>query len=121
MKLISLISCSLLTTGIVTISPLVVAQTAIRNLTDTRAITISGQVKSVVGNDFILADSTGQVIVDAGPRWWREINLSVGEYITVVGEYDRGEFDAFSITRSNGQVMQIRPQSGPPPWAGKKD
>jgi hypothetical protein len=45
----------------------------------------------------------------------------VGEYLTVVGEYDEGEFDAFSITRPNGQVMQIRPQFGPPPWAVKKD
>ncbi|TRU29698.1 MAG: NirD/YgiW/YdeI family stress tolerance protein [Microcystis aeruginosa Ma_SC_T_19800800_S464] len=121
MKLISLISFSLLTAGIITLSPLVVAQTAISSLRDTRTITISGQVKSVVGNDFILADHTGQVIVDAGPRWWQEINVSVGEYLTVVGEYDEGEFDAFSITRPNGQVMQIRPQFGPPPWAVKKD
>ncbi|OKH24636.1 DNA-binding protein [Chroogloeocystis siderophila] len=81
--------------------------------------TISGRVTSVVGNDFILEDESGQIIVDAGPRWWQQINISPGEQVTVNGELGRGgEFDAFSITRANGTVIQIRPAQGPPPWAG---
>ncbi|PPS42725.1 DNA-binding protein [Chroococcidiopsis sp. TS-821] len=82
-------------------------------------ITISGRVTSVVGNDFILEDDSGQIVVDAGPRWWQEIDVSPGEQVTVNGELGRGgEFDAFSITRADGTVIQIRPAQGPPPWAG---
>jgi hypothetical protein len=46
-----------------------VAQTQIGDLQQNRGITISGQVGSVVGNDFTLSDGTGEIIVDAGPRW----------------------------------------------------
>ncbi|PMB22466.1 DNA-binding protein [Fischerella thermalis] len=82
-------------------------------------ITVSGKVTQAVGNNFIIDDSTGQLIVDAGPRWWREINLKPGELVTVTGELGRGgELDAFSITREDGSVVDIRPTQGPPPWAG---
>jgi uncharacterized protein YdeI (BOF family) len=95
------------------------AQTAIQDLqrNDT-SITIAGVVRSVVGNEFILDDGTGQLIVDAGPRWYQEINLSQGEQVTVAGEYDDYDFDAYRITRENGEVITIRDGSGPPPWAG---
>ncbi len=82
-------------------------------------INVSGKVTQIVGNDFIIDDGTGQLIVDAGPRWWREINLKPGEQVTVRGELGRGgELDAFSITRADGSVIDIRPPQGPPPWAG---
>ncbi|MEQ8974766.1 MAG: NirD/YgiW/YdeI family stress tolerance protein [Coleofasciculus sp. C1-SOL-03] len=100
---------------------IVQAQTPIRELERSRGITLSGTVVSVVGNDFILDDGTGQIIVDAGPRWWQEINLSAGEKVTVIGEIDEGEFDAFSITRSDGSLINIRPSEGPPPWAGNRN
>jgi hypothetical protein len=96
------------------------ATTPISELQKTEGITISGEVKSVVGNDFTLDDGTGEIIVDAGPRWWQEINLSPGESVTVVGEMGRDEFDAFSITRDNGQTIQIRHAEGPPPWEGQR-
>jgi hypothetical protein len=102
-------------------TPLMVkATTPISELQKTEGITISGEVKSVVGNDFTLDDGTGEIIVDAGPRWWREIDLSPGESVTVVGEMGRDEFDAFSITRGNGQTIEIRPAEGPPPWEGQR-
>jgi uncharacterized protein YdeI (BOF family) len=87
----------------------------------TRGTTISGKVVSVVGNDFTLGDGSGEIIVDAGPRWWREINLQPGERVSVRGEVSdkSGEFDAFSITRANGTTIEIRPADGPPPWSGK--
>jgi hypothetical protein len=58
------------------------------------------------------------VIVDAGPRWYRQIDLTAGERVTIVGEYDDEDFDAYRITRDNGEVIQIREAGGPPPWAG---
>ena len=105
--------------SVVAIPVLVQAQTRIAGLQRDRSITISGQVVSVVGNNFTLNDGTGQIIVDAGPRWWREINLSPGEQVTVTGELgEKGEFDAFNIRRANGSTIEIRSPNGPPPWAG---
>jgi uncharacterized protein YdeI (BOF family) len=95
-------------------------QTRIQDLRRTNDLVITGQVVSIVGNNFTLDDGSGQIIVDAGPRWYREINLNQGEQVTVVGELsDRSdEFDAFSIQRADGSVIEIRPAEGPPPWAG---
>lgn len=117
---------TLLTVALTLIAPVpylsnsVAAQTRIRDLQSiSPGVTVSGTVAQVVGNSFVLEDSSGQLIVDAGPRWWQPITLTLGERVTVRGEIGRsGEFDAFSITRSNGSVINIRPAEGPPPWAG---
>jgi Bacterial OB fold (BOF) protein len=84
-----------------------------------RGTTISGEVVSVVGNDFILSDGSGEIIVDAGPTWWHNIDVKPGEQVTVIGEVSKksNEFDAFSITRGDGSTIDIRPADGPPPWA----
>jgi uncharacterized protein YdeI (BOF family) len=94
------------------------AQTPIRDLQRNAGVTISGEIQSIVGNEFILEDDTGEIIVDAGPRWYHQLSLRSGERVTVVGEYDDDDFDAFSITRSNGDTIRIREAGGPPPWAG---
>lgn len=96
------------------------AQIQIRDLQRQPGTSIAGEIRSVVGNQFILADGTGQIIVDAGPRWYQQLDLSAGERVTVNGEYDDNaeEFEAYSITRNNGVVIQIRPPGGLPPWAG---
>jgi len=68
-----------------------------------------------------LSDGSGEIIVDAGSRWWREINLKSGERVYVVGEVSKksGEFEAFSITRANGSTIEIRPADGSPFRSGK--
>jgi hypothetical protein len=94
-------------------------RTNIGDLQRSNGLTIAGRVVSVVGNSFTLEDGSGQIIVDAGPRWWQPVTLAPGERVTVVGELGRsGEFDAFSITRANGSIVKIRSPQGPPPWAG---
>jgi len=97
-----------------------VAQTVtpIGQLTRYQGITLRGTIRRVVGNDFILDDGTGQILVDAGPRWYHRLNLREGEQVTVVGKYDDDDFDALRIIRANGEVVEIRPQVGPPPWSG---
>jgi uncharacterized protein YdeI (BOF family) len=96
--------------------------TRIENLRQTQGIILEGEVGSIVGNDFILNDGSGEVIVDAGPRWWQQLDLSAGEQVSVTGEAGRsGEFDAFSITRADGTVIEIRSPEGPPPWSGGRD
>jgi hypothetical protein len=97
------------------------AQVSIRDLQSNPGISISGEIQSVVGNEFILDDGTGQVIVDAGPRWYHQLDFTSGEQVTVVGEYDDGDFDAHTITRDNGEVIQIRQSGGLPPWAGGRE
>ncbi len=69
-------------------------------------------------NEWILQTASGVVLVDAGPLWYHTIPVAMGETLTVVGEFDNGEFDAFSITRADGTVVPIRDPQGPPPWAG---
>ncbi len=91
----------------------------ISELSNYQGITISGTVRSVVGNEFTLNDGTGEIIVDPGPRWWQEINLTPGETIVVTGEYDDDDFDAYRIVRDNGETIEIRDRSGPPPWANR--
>jgi len=95
------------------------ARTPIGSLAHNPGVTLVGAVGNIVGNDFILQDESGAIIVDAGPRWWRPVNLTPGERVTVIGEYDQGEFDAFTIIRANGETINIRPPQGKPPWAGK--
>ena len=99
-------------------SPEAEAQVSIGELRRTPGVTIQGEIRSVVGNEFILSDGTGEIIVDAGPSWYRRLNLRKGETVTVVGEYDDYDFDAYQITRSNGEILRIREPQGPPPWAG---
>jgi hypothetical protein len=98
------------------------AQTSIEELQQrSNGTTVSGEIISVVGNDFVLDDGTGEIILDAGPRWWQEIDLSPGEEVTVTGELGKGgEIDAYSITRGDGSTVEIRSPEGPPPWAGGK-
>jgi len=115
----SILTLSLFAAGSFLIPTRSTAQTAIRDLSRSQDLTIAGRVTSVVGNSFTLDDGTGTVIVDAGPRWWQAITVEPGESLRVTGEMDNGEFDAFSITKADGSVIQIRPASGPPPWAGR--
>ncbi len=98
----------------------VMAQISIRDLQRNQGLTISGVIRSVVGNEFILDDGTAQVIVDAGPLWYHQLNFREGERVMVVGEYEGYDFDAFTITRENGDILQIRPAEGPPPWSGDR-
>ena len=87
------------------------AQTPIRDLQRTSSMTIAGEIRSIVGDEFILDDGTGQIIVDVGDHSYYypyPLNLHQGEYVTVVGEYDDYDFDAYRITRSNGEVIHIR-------------
>ncbi|WP_256678108.1 DNA-binding protein [Fischerella major] len=103
-----------------TLPTLAQTQTKISDLQQrANGITVSGKVTQAVGNNFIIDDGTGQLIVDAGPRWWREINLKPGEQVTVTGELGRGgELDAFSITREDGSVVDIRPYPRPTTLGG---
>jgi hypothetical protein len=102
------------------------------------SVTVKGTVQSVLPNcnEFviIITDSTdstlsGNITVDAGPKWFKDLNLSgvlaVDDEVTVTGELDTGKdstavahIDAFSITHDNTTYTVKGP--GKPAWAGAK-
>jgi hypothetical protein len=79
---------------------------------------IAGTVTDVFGNKFVLADETGKVLVEAGPWFHHRLDISRGEQLAVLGEMKQDGFDAFSIVRADGQVVEIQAPLGPPTWAG---
>ena len=94
-----------------------IAQTPIpiRNLRHIPETTTAGVVRSVVGNQFILDDGTGQLIVDPGICLNSQNQLNVGETVTVTGEYEDYDFDAFRIIRSSGEVIKRNQAQDSPP------
>ncbi|PNW61948.1 UNVERIFIED_CONTAM: hypothetical protein BEN50_04480 [Euhalothece sp. KZN 001] len=82
---------------------------------------IQGQILNIFGNEFILDSSFGNILVDTGPSWYFSLDLEEGEQVTVIGEADDEDFDAFSITRSNGEIISIREPQGPPPWEAERE
>ncbi|MEG3936675.1 NirD/YgiW/YdeI family stress tolerance protein [Microcoleus sp. S36b_A3] len=124
-KLFSLLAVTTILSSAAATSVFAQALTRISDLRPSRTpTTISGKVVGfgdADDNEWIIDDGSGQIRIDAGPRSWRNINVSKGETIRVVGEIDDGEFDAFSITRSNGSVINIRSPKGREPWDDKED
>lgn len=58
-------------------------------------------------NEWLVQTSQGIVRVDGGSRDRQAIDLPLGERVTFTGEFDDGEFDAFSVTRANGTVISL--------------
>lgn len=102
-------------------SSVLAREVMINQLQSYNQITISGTITSVVGNDFVVQDSTGEIIVDAGPVWYHNLNLKPGQRVSVTGKYDGYELDAFQISFDNGEVIKIRESRGKPPWAGGRN
>jgi uncharacterized protein YdeI (BOF family) len=68
---------------------------------------ISGEIISLGDDDFLLETESGQILVDAEERPLRRANLSTGETVTVTGRFDDDNFDAYTITRSNGEMISV--------------
>jgi uncharacterized protein YdeI (BOF family) len=82
---------------------------------------LEGTVGDVFGNSFVVAGSAGAVLVDVGPAWYQQIDVRSGERVSVTGRLeDDTNLDAIVIVREDGTMEQLRPASGPPPWAGKR-
>jgi uncharacterized protein YdeI (BOF family) len=80
----------------------------IRDLQRVNSVTISGEVVQVRGDEFILRDATGEMLVEAESLAIRQANLKAGDRVTVVGSYDDdNSFETFSITAGNGPVIYV--------------
>ena len=73
--------------------------------------TISGTVVNVFDDEFILEDETGEILVDAFDLLERgeDLDLEVGQEVTVVGDLDDGDFDARSITLEDETTSEPAP------------
>jgi len=87
------------------------AITSIEDLEQEETVTISGEVTEIIDdeddNEWVVTDDTGSVVVDAGAFWEEAIDVSVGDIITVVGELDEDEFDAFTVILDDGTEIDI--------------
>jgi len=76
-------------------------------IAETQSATFSGKVYQVWEDGFQLNSESHSITVDSydlcGDSTARHIK--VGEQVTVTGEFEGGEFDAFSITRANGESV----------------
>jgi uncharacterized protein YdeI (BOF family) len=90
-----------------TVSLPTLAQSTIEALRSPNSVTLSGQVTQIRGDDFVLDDGTGQILVDAESRALRQVGLSIGDTVTVLGRYDDNEFEAISITPVGGETVYI--------------
>ncbi|WP_088890187.1 NirD/YgiW/YdeI family stress tolerance protein [Leptolyngbya ohadii] len=80
---------------------------SIANLQRMNSVTIAGEVVQVRGEEFILRDGTGEMLVEAESPAIRQANLKAGDRVTIAGQYDDDSFEAFSITPANGTVIYV--------------
>ena len=74
-------------------------------IAQTQSDTFSGRVRRVWEDGFQLNNRRLSIIVDSYDLCGDNItrHIAVGEQVTVTGEFEGGEFDAFSITRASGE------------------
>jgi uncharacterized protein YdeI (BOF family) len=80
---------------------------SIREIQTANSTTLAGQIIRISGDDFILDDGTGQILVEAESRPLRRAKLAAGETVTVVGHLDENELEAYRIIRANGEEIYI--------------
>ena len=89
----------------------------ILNLVPAQRVTLNGTVTTVSSNRFVLQDSSGEVLVETFPDWYRTFSLAEGDNLRVIGELNlSGTFDAFKLLHEDGTTTLIRPFYGLAPW-----
>lgn len=92
---------------------------------ETNMITIRGKVTPIGANSFILRDPTGSAQLQTCPLWYKEINLTPGEEVTVTGEVLKEDTPAkgalytlavYKIERNHLPDIVLRTRPGKPPW-----
>jgi uncharacterized protein YdeI (BOF family) len=78
---------------------------------DNGVVTVKGRVAEVFGDRFVVQDTTGRAMVDAG----RDASVTKGAPVQVQGRYDNGQLRASYLVDANGKVTPVGP---PPPRPG---
>lgn len=82
-------------------------------------VTVRGTVEEVWDRRFALHDETGSVLVELAPAWYHDFTVEEGEELIVDGEIDSRTLAAYRVHRADGDTVEIRPEDGPAPWAGR--
>jgi hypothetical protein len=82
----------------------------------------TGVIVTIEDAGFEMTLENGETaFVELGPpTYWttQGITLEVGQSISVDGSIDEGMIHATAVTTSDGQVLQVRSESGQPLWSG---
>ena len=65
-----------------------------------------------------------EVYIELGPPFaWQEadVTLAVGDEVTVQGFFNGEQHHAATVTKANGETLQLRTEEGMPLWAGNED
>lgn len=82
-------------------------------------ITARGRIAEVYGGQFVLADSTGRVLVDAGPRAANMV--AANQEVTVQGGFRDGVIRARYLVGADGRVAALgRGRHGGPDGPGRR-
>lgn len=76
--------------------------------TTTGVVSVKGRIAEVYGDRFVIEDSSGRMMVDAGRN--DALAITKGASIAVQGRYDDGQLRASFVTTSDGQVVQVGPR-----------
>lgn len=80
-------------------------------------LAIEGRVIAVDGNRFVLADDSGEILVETWPEGAGALRLAPGEHLRVEGRPWAGRFIAWRLLPEGREAIEVRPERGPPPWA----
>lgn len=117
MKFLS--TAALLTLGLGAMFPALAQTVTMKSLHHQEDMTIAGTVSSVVDKSFTLSNGNRELRVNATSRWYNPISLSPGEQLIVAGALRDDEFEAYRITRANGEVITLGKGLSRLPWMKK--
>ena len=85
----------------------------------------TGIIAAIEDAGFQMTLESGEsAFVELGsPDYWRnqDVTLEVGQTVTVDGSDNEGMIHAMTVTTADGQVLQVRSETGMPLWAGGAD
>lgn len=74
----------------------------------TGIVSVKGRVAEVYGDRFVVEDSSGRAMIDAGRD--NGLTLAKGAAITVQGRFDDGQLRASFLTTADGEIVQVGPR-----------
>ncbi len=84
----------------------------------------AGVILALDDNGMTLQLTDGaEVYVELGPPFaWQEadVTLAVGDDVTVQGFFNGEQYHAATVTKANGETLQLRTEEGMPLWAGNE-
>jgi uncharacterized protein YdeI (BOF family) len=107
--------------------------TATQPMFGERIVTVRGKVTEVFGNSFVVADQSGRILIDRGPRGTGQPIVAVNEMVSVQGRVDDGVMRPRFLVGADGMVTELggpgdrphpphgRPGDGPGPGGPAPD